>query len=174
MSRVVSVPLTGVERTFNADEIIVTKTDNKGKICYANDIFVNISGFTEAELIGQPHNVIRHPAMPRAIFKLLWDRILGGDEIFAYVVNRAKNGDHYWVFAHVTPNIGPDGAIVGFHSSRRTAQPKALDVIRPIYDRLIQREKAGGDVNACYAQLMDEVTAAQFRDYDRFVHAISH
>jgi PAS domain S-box-containing protein len=100
-----AVHLTGVERTFVENEIIVSKTDLKGRITYANDVFIKLAGFTETELLGQPHSIIRHPEMPRCVFKLLWDTIAEGGEIFAYVVNRSKNGDHYWVFAHVTPTV---------------------------------------------------------------------
>lgn len=90
---------TGVERRFGEDELIVTKTDLKGRITYCNEVFVRMSGYTEQECLGEPHNIIRHPDMPRCVFKLLWDTIQGGQEIFAYVLNLSKNGDHYWVLA---------------------------------------------------------------------------
>ena len=78
------ITLTGVERTFPEDEFIVSKTDTKGRITYANDVFLKISGFTEDEIVGQPHSIIRNPEMPRCVFKLLWDTIGSGNEIFAY------------------------------------------------------------------------------------------
>jgi PAS domain S-box-containing protein len=117
---------TGRERTFDDEEIIVSKTDLSGRITYANDVFLRISGYTEAEVIGQPHSLIRHPDMPRSVFNLLWKTIGAGQEIFAYVVNMAKNGDHYWVLAHVTPTFGPAGDIIGFHSNRRTRSAPRL------------------------------------------------
>jgi len=95
---------TGVESHFGDDEIIVSKTDPRGVITYANEIFIRVSGYSEEELLGAPHSILRHPAMPRCVFKLLWDTIQGGREIFAYVVNLAKTGNHYWVLAHVTPS----------------------------------------------------------------------
>ena len=94
MSRPLITP-TGVERSFSPDEIIVSKTDTKGIITYANKIFLDIAGYTEDEVLGKPHNMIRHPDMPRCIFELLWQTIQQKKEIFAYVVNMAKNGDHY-------------------------------------------------------------------------------
>jgi PAS domain S-box len=103
------VNLTGVERTFGTDEIIVSKTDPKGRIIYANEVFLRLAGYAESEIIGQPHSIIRHPDMPRCVFKLLWDTVQSGNEIFAYVVNRSKNGDHYWVLAHVTPTFDGQG-----------------------------------------------------------------
>jgi PAS domain S-box-containing protein len=132
--------LTGVERFFEPDEIIVSKTDLKGCITYANQIFERISGFTEPELIGKNHNLIRHPEMPRCVFKFLWDTIQDRKEIFAYVVNRCKNGDHYWVFAHVTPSFDDAGRIIGYHSNRRVPTREALDQIMPIYAELLREE----------------------------------
>lgn len=132
---------TGIERTFGADEIIVSKTDLKGRITYANDVFLRVSQYTEEEILGQPHNIIRHPAMPRCVFQLLWDTIQDGSEIFAYVVNLAKSGDHYWVFAHITPSYDERGAIIGYHSNRRVASRNALNRIKTVYDHLLQIER---------------------------------
>ena len=75
---------------------------------------------------GQAHNIIRHPDMPRCVFDLLWKTIAGGEEIFAYVKNMAKNGDHYWVFAHVTPTFDAGGRIMGYHSNRRVPERGAV------------------------------------------------
>jgi len=133
--------LTGFERILAPDDIIVSKTDTKGLITYANRTFLDIAGYTEKEVLGRPHNIIRHPDMPRTVFKLLWDTIEQGQEIFAYVVNRAKNGDHYWVFAHVTPTFdAKTGAIVSYHSSRRSPQRPAVDAIIPVYRALLDEE----------------------------------
>ncbi len=106
---------TGVERTFGPEEIIVSKTDPRGVITYANDVFVRVSGYAEPDILGKPHNLIRHPAMPRAVFRLMWDVIPTGQELFAYVLNLAADGGHYWVLAHVTPTFGPGRAITGYH-----------------------------------------------------------
>jgi PAS domain S-box-containing protein len=133
--------LTGVERTFPVDRIIVSKTDPRGIITYANQTFIEVAGYNELELLGKPHNIIRHPDMPRCVFKLLWDEIQAGREIFAYVVNRCKNGDHYWVLAHVTPDFHPKtGEIIGYHSSRRVPSRRAIDAIVPLYEALLEEE----------------------------------
>ena len=100
MARPTAAP-TGRERMFGEDEIIVSKTDLQGKITYANSVFLRVVGYAEEDVLGQPHSMIRHPGMPRAVFKLLWETIAGGREIFAYVKNMARDGDHYSVFAHV-------------------------------------------------------------------------
>ncbi len=120
---------TGIEQTFQEDHLIVSKTDTKGIITYANQTFMEVSGYTESELLGKPHNIIRHPDMPKAAFKLLWDTVSGGNEIFAYVINLCKNGDHYWVLAHVTPSFGSNGNILGYHSSRRKPDREQIEKI---------------------------------------------
>lgn len=136
-----TTPLTGVEQTFKDDQFIVTKTDDKGVITYCNDICLKIAGYKEDEIVGQPHNILRSPDMPRCIFKLLWDTISAGDELLAYVTNKCKNGDHYWVLAHVIPSYDKNGNINGYLSSRRTATSEALDVIKPLYRELCAEEK---------------------------------
>jgi len=85
--------------------------------------------------------MIRNPDMPRCVFKLLWDTIQGGNEIFAYVVNRSANGDHYWVLAHVTPSRDSNGTIIGYHSNRRTPNRQVLEsTIIPLYKQLKAEE----------------------------------
>jgi len=141
--------LTGVERFFDDDEIIVSKTDLKGHVTYANRVFLRMAGYTEQEILGQPHSIIRHPEMPRCIFKLLWDTLGSGKEIFAYVINRSANGDHYWVLAHVTPSYDDSGNVTGYHSSRRTVDRAVLDdTIIPLYKSLLDEENRHTDRKA--------------------------
>ena len=173
--RVLSVPPTGVECFFGEDEIIVSKTDARGIITYANDVFLRVAGFTEQEVLGQPHNVIRHPSMPQAVFRLLWQTIEAGNEIFAYVVNQTKNGDHYWVFAHVTPTFDAEGRISGYHSNRRVPGREAIQRIEPIYAALLAEEKrtGGGEagIRASMKMLTDHLASANV-DYEQFVFAL--
>jgi PAS domain S-box-containing protein len=160
----------GVERSFGEDELIVSKTDEKGRIVYCNGLFVRLSGFDEAALLGAPHSIIRHPDMPRCVFKLLWDTIKAGSEIFAYVVNMSSNGDHYWVLAHVTPSM-VDGRLAGFHSNRRKPAAAAVAAIKPLYAKLLA-EEARGDSKEGLARAGAMLTGL-LRDkgvtYDRFV-----
>lgn len=135
---------TGQERTFGTDELIVSKTDRQGRIVYANDVFLRVSTYARGEVIGQPHNLIRHPQMPRGVFHLLWQTISQGRELFAYIDNLAADGANYWVLAHVTPSFGPDGSIVGYHSNRRLPQRAAIEAIKPLYQRMLRAE-AGHD-----------------------------
>lgn len=130
------------EVTFGDDEIIVSKTDTTGRITYVNRVFLKVAGYTESELLGAPHSIIRHPDMPRTVFRVLWETIAAGDEVFAYVKNMAKTGDFYWVFAHVTPSFDRDGNIVGYHSNRRTPDREALAIVQPLYEELLAIENA--------------------------------
>ena len=164
--------LTGHERRFDPDDFIVSKTDLTGHITYANQVFLKVAGYEEDEILGQPHSIVRHPDMPRCVFQLLWDRISDGKEVFAYVVNTAKNGDHYWVLAHVTPSYDSAHKLAGFHSNRRVPGAEQLDAIKPIYRKLCEIEeghadrKAGLEAStAALQQMLDDKGI----DYDEFV-----
>lgn len=158
------------------DDIIVSKTDPTGRITYVNDVFCQVSGFTERELIGKPHSVIRHPDMPRAVFKLLWDQIGAGREIFAYVKNMTRNGDYYWVFAHVTPSYDANGKLAGYHSNRRVPDRATLtQSIIPLYAELLREEqnyRNGKEALAAGFQKLVEFVRAQKVDYDELVFAL--
>jgi PAS domain S-box-containing protein len=131
---------TGIECPYDENELIVSKTDLKGRITYANDVFLRLAKYPKSDVIGAPHSLIRHPEMPRCVFKLLWDTIQLRKELFAYIVNMARDGDHYWVFAHVTPTFDASHNIVGFHSNRRKPDPAQIDKIKPLYTRLLTEE----------------------------------
>lgn len=163
----------GEEIFFGQDELIVSKTNLKGHLTYMNDVFLRVAGYSEAEVIGKPHNVIRHPDMPRAVFKLLWDKIQAGSEVFAYVVNTTKSEDYYWVLAHVTPSFGADGKIVGYHSTRRLPDQATIkNKIIPLYKELLAIEAShrnGKDsLQASFNHLLS-VLAKEQLDYEEFV-----
>lgn len=164
--------LSGNERSFGEDEIIVSKTDTRGIITYVNELFVDISGYTEAEMIGKPHSYIRHPEMPRTVFKLLWDRIKAGNEIFAYVMNRCKNGDHYWVLALVTPALDAEGKVIGYHSNRRKPKAAAIEAVVPLYKKILAAEQAAGSNAAALeagSKVLNDVILQNGGSYDRFI-----
>ena len=169
MRRDIKPIMTGVERHFGKDEIIVTKTDPKGKIIYGNEVFMRLAGYSEDEVIGKPHNIIRHPAMPRCVFKLLWDTIGSGKEIFAYVINLAKTGDHYWVLAHVTPTFGPDGRIQSYHSSRRCPSRDAIAKIEPVYKTLcgieISHQNPQDGMDASFKALLSTLGSTPYEEF---------
>jgi len=162
----------GVENSLGDEELIVSKTDCKGRITYANDIFIRMAKIPARNLIGAPHSIIRHPEMPRCVFKLLWDSIEGGREVFAYVVNLAADGSHYWVFAHVTPTFDSRNNIAGYHSNRRRPEPAAIERIKPIYVLLREEEARHANAKqgmlAGYAMMIDFLKQ-QGVGYDEFV-----
>jgi PAS domain S-box-containing protein len=167
---------TGREITFGEHEIIVSKTDLRGIITYSNPVFHRISGYTEEEVHGKPHNIIRHPDMPRSVFRLLWDTIESGQEIFAYVLNMASNGDGYWVFAHVTPSFNTKSKIIGFHSNRRVAHEDALKKVRPLYARMIAEERKHSTTDSQIAAgtaVLHAAIAQGHTTYGEFVFALS-
>jgi len=137
--KTVVVP-TNRERVMREEDFIVSKTDTKGIIEYVNRIFIEFSGYTEEELIGVNHNIIRHPDMPRAVFQLLWDMLQQRQEIFAYVKNMSKNGDYYWIFANVTPSFDVNGRVVGYYSVRRCPRRDAVQKISELYALLLNVE----------------------------------
>ena len=167
---------TGKELFFDSNDLIVSKTDLKGKITYANDIFLDIAGYGEKDVIGQPHNIIRNPNMPRVIFELLWRAISAGNEIFAFVVNSAKNGDHYWVIAHVTPSM-KDGNIIGYHSTRRVPDAATIrTVIEPLYTKLKSIEDSASNRKEGIQKSLDHLNTLleeKNMSYDEFLASLN-
>ena len=137
-------PITQRNREVPANSYLVSRTDPKGVITYANNAFVAISGFTYDELLGQPHNMVRHPDMPAAAFADLWATLQAGKGWVGVVKNRSKNGDHYWVRAAVSPELGTNGTITGFVSVR--SLPSATEIA--------VAEAAYKEINAGKRQLM--------------------
>ena len=134
--------LTGVERHLDESEVLTSKTDLRGVITYANDVFIHVAGYSPEELYGAPHSLIRHPAMPRSVFHLMWKTIESGKEFFGYVVNRAKDGDHYWVLAHIVPDLDPrTKEIIGYHSTRRRPSREGVALAAQIYEAVLKEER---------------------------------
>jgi PAS domain S-box-containing protein len=166
---------TGVERVLADDELIVSKTDLKGRLTYTNDVFLRISAIEEHEALGRPHNLIRHPDMPRGIFRLLWDMLRAGDELFAYVQNLAFDGAHYWVFAHVTPSRDARGTTVGYHSTRRAVSRTALTEVEALYAQMLRVETQHGGKDADEASLawLRARLAEQGRTYSEWLWSVA-
>ena len=126
-------PVTQNEFVIGEHQYLISRTDLKGRITYANPAFVEVSGYSREELLGSPHNIVRHPDMPPEAFGDLWETVKRGDTWTGLVKNRRKNGDFYWVLATVTPTMD-NGAVVGYTSVRvrpaagATAQAEALKV----------------------------------------------
>ena len=163
---------TNNEKSLSESEFIVSKTDAKGKILYGNKIFIKISGYQESELLGQPHSILRHPDMPKAIFKLLWERLHAKGEIFAYVKNLCKDGSFYWVLANVTVTLDSSGQVVDFHSVRRKPSKKAMQVIPDLYTKLLQEEKKSGLDGSM--KLLNSILKDKGVSYDDFIFDLQH
>ncbi|MEY3611917.1 MAG: Aerotaxis receptor [Pseudomonadota bacterium] len=165
------IQATQQERVMRDDDFIVSKADLKGRITYSNKVFAEYSGFTESEFMGKQHNIVRHPDMPRCVFKLLWQHIESGQEIFAYVKNLCKDGSFYWVLANVTPSRDEQGRIVGYYSVRRKPNAKALAVVAPLYQQLLQIEQNAGSRDAIPASLthLQNLLKEKGVSYERFI-----
>lgn len=149
------------------NDFIISKTDTKGRLTYVNKIFVDMAGYTEEELLGQPHNIVRNPLMPKVIFKLLWEKIQNKEEIFAYVVNKTKNGDDYWVYANVTASLDERDNILGFYSVRRMPNRRALEIIKPLYAQMVNAERSGG-IEAS-RKILDDTCKEKGVGYDELI-----
>ncbi|SFZ97448.1 SIGNAL-TRANSDUCTION SENSOR PROTEIN-PAS/PAC domain [hydrothermal vent metagenome] len=124
---------------------IVSETDEKGKITFANDYFVEVSGYSLDELIGKPHSIVRHPDMPKVVFKLLWETISQGKNINAVVKNLAKDGRYYWIFTEFESRLDTDtGKIIGYHAARKSISKHVLEVIAQLYADVLEVEKTQG------------------------------
>lgn len=133
------------EINLDPNKFIVSKTDPKGIISYVNDYFIDVVGYSKDELINKPHNIIRHPDMPKIVFKMMWDRINKGQNIKAIVKNLAKDGRYYWVLTDFEPKYDPlTNEIVSHTAYRKAAPRKAIETIIPIYAKLVEIEKELG------------------------------
>lgn len=169
-----SITPTSVERVMREDDFIVSITDTKGRILYGNRIFIEFSGYTEAELLGSQHNMVRHPDMPRGVFHLLWSKIQNKNECFAYVKNMSKDGGFYWVFANVTPTFDPAGNITGYISVRRKPKMSGIQAVTGLYAAMLEAEKKAGPANAIAAstKILTDLLDEKGLSYDELVLAI--
>ncbi|SFV60608.1 SIGNAL-TRANSDUCTION SENSOR PROTEIN-PAS/PAC domain [hydrothermal vent metagenome] len=159
------------EKVLDPKRYIVSKTDPKGIITYGNDYFVEISGYSEAELIGKPHNIIRHPDMPKIVFKLMWDRIKKGENIMAVVKNLAKDGSYYWVVTEFESKVDPlTGEIISYTAFRKAASKDMIAMMEPIYKKLVEIETTSG-MEESEAYLKDLLTQ-KGENYDEFINDV--
>lgn len=135
-----SIAIIDEEMKLNDGEFIVSKTDTTGRITYANRVFMEIALYPEEQLLGIQHNIIRHPDMPRGVFRFLWNTIETGQEFFGFVKNLCADGRYYWVFANVTADYDEQGKLTGYLSVRRKPPQKAIDAVTPIYAAMLEIE----------------------------------
>ena len=142
-------------------DIVVSKSDDEGNIEYANPIFYKLSGYNKKELTFAPHSILRHPDMPKIVFKFLWDELKKGNEVNAFVKNLTKDGSFYWVIAYVRPAFNPDGSLRNYVSTRKVMSPNARETIEPLYAKLLALEESGG-VEASEKALMELLDGKAF------------
>ncbi|MEA2111820.1 MAG: PAS domain S-box protein [Campylobacterota bacterium] len=167
---ITTIPPTPVNRQIKLDKYkyIMSRTDVRGHIEYANDYFTKISGYNTKELIGANHNIIRHPDMPAIIFKLMWLRLKSGQHIHAVVKNLAKSGEHYWVTTKFDIKRHPfDNTIVGYLAYRQAARPNTIKIISDLYNKLLEIEQLNG-VDASEKYLRGFLEEKQ-TTYDNFI-----
>lgn len=163
--------LSNQEVSFGSDEFIVSKTDTQGRIVYANRVFMRVSNYPESALLGQHHNIIRHPDMPRGVFHGLWETLKSGEEFFGFVKNTTSDGGYYWVFANVTPDY-EDGKLVGYFSVRRTVPRRAKEEIEKIYTEMNAIERSterGAAPAASWNAMVDKVKELHGVSYEEFI-----
>ena len=159
------------ELVMRENDFIISKTDLKGRITYCNRVFIEFAGYTEQELLGEQHNIVRHPDMPRGVFKFLWDTLSQEKECFAYVKNMCKDGSFYWVLANVTPNLDANGRPEGYFSVRRKPSKNAISTMTEVYRLMLEEERRAGPRDACAASLalMTNVLNQKGVSYEQFV-----
>lgn len=135
------VYVTDYEEEYPDGCLITSRTDLNGIITHANEPFVQLSGWTREELIGSPHCVLRHPDMPAAAFRDMWETLQAGKKWYGYVKNLRKDGGHYWVYATVIPNIRK-GEVQGYTSVRRKPARSKIEEVRALYAEMLAQEKS--------------------------------
>lgn len=150
-----------MEVTLSDVDIVVSKADEAGDITYANPIFYKLAGYSKKELNYAPHSILRHPDMPKIVFKILWDELKKGNEVYAFVKNLTKGGSFYWVLAYVRPAFNPDGTLRNYVSTRKKMSQKAREIIEPLYNKLLDIEKTQG-VDASYKALLEVLDGRDF------------
>ncbi len=156
-----------IEKEVTSIDLIVSKSDENGNITYVNPVFMKISGYKQGDLLDEPHSILRHPDMPKVIFKYLWDNLKAGNDVFAYVKNLCKDGSFYWVLAAVKTAKNPDGSFRNYMSTRRCITQDAKNTISALYTDLLTIEKNDG-VDASEIELNKFLSANSITDSKSF------
>lgn len=162
------IPVIDQARPFETSQLFFSTTDQKGLITSCNEVFLRVADYSPEQILGQPHNIIRHPDMPRCVFKLLWDYLLAGRPIGAYVKNRASTGEYYWVFALAAPIPN------GFLSLRLKPTSPVIAAVAPLYRKLLDNENEFGSnwkagMESSTKMLLAALPTLGFESYDDFM-----
>jgi len=163
---------TNKEIKLKKHKYIVSKTDAKGKILYANEYFSQVCGYAVQELVGAPHNIIRHPDMPKAVFYLLWEHIQNGRNISAVVKNLTKNGDYYWVVTdfEIRRNSETD-VITQYVAFRHHVPGKVIKQIEPLYAKMLEIEQVQG--MEASIEFLQSFLDEQQMSYDQYIEKLA-
>jgi PAS domain S-box-containing protein len=159
------------EKLMRDDDFIVSQTDTKGLITYCNRTFQNFAGYSENKLLGAPHNIIRHPDMPRGLFKLVWEKLNRAEEVMAYIKNMAADGSYYWTFATMTPSYNSDGQISGYFSVRVAPKRYAVKTMEEIYGNMALAESRASTSSQPNVSLkvLSQMLAEKGLTYEKFI-----
>jgi PAS domain S-box-containing protein len=162
---------TNNEHEVTSIDLIVSKSDEQGNITYANPIFVKISGYSQGSLLEQPHSILRHPDMPKVVFKYLWDNIVQGKDVVAYVKNLCADGGYYWVLATVKMAKNPDGSFRNYMSTRKRITQNAKETISRLYAQWLSIEKNEGEMAAqsAFESFLSENTLNDTESFNNFM-----
>ncbi|MFB9079884.1 PAS domain-containing protein [Flavobacterium procerum] len=172
------------EVAWDKTQVIMSKTNAFGIIEYANEVFVDVCGYEDYELMGQPHNIIRHPDMPKVIFKVLWENLKNGKNFHAIVKNRAKSGRYYWVITDFDIARDENDVIVNYFARRQSVPQEVIALhIEPLYKKLLQIEAASGvefsekyligfleEKNRSYVEYIKELIYEHQRSQEKFAN----
>lgn len=165
---------TSNETIVPKDKLLISKTNEKGIVTYCNTEFIKISGYQEKELLGQQHNIVRHPDMPRVIFKLLWDSLQNQREFNGYIKNLSKDGSYYWVFANVTLSYSANNELLGYYSVRRKPDEDKLNYVKLLYLELLEIEQQSSSKDAIEKSMfkLNSILNGREMGYDEFILSI--
>ncbi len=163
--------ITNKEKKFDSHQMIVSKTDAKGTILFANENFIKISGYREDELVGKPHSLLRHPHMPKAIYHYMWKKLKEGKNVRIPLKNRTKSGDHYWVTTDFEIRRNRDGEIEGYIAFRHAAPRHLIKEIEPLYTELRDIETKLSLFAA--VQHLESMLAGKGMDFDEYIKEIT-
>jgi PAS domain S-box-containing protein len=175
MSIIVSLKITPTPEEIKLEEndFITSKTDLKGKITYCNESFIYFSGYEEIDLIDQPHNIIRHPDMPRAVYRMMWGNLQKQQEFFGVIKNLSKSGAYYWTFANVSPSVDVEGKLIGYYSVRRQAPRNIIESLSSIYQQMIAEEakhSSSDDAMNASIKILNNLVEEQGQSYSEFIY----
>ncbi|MES9856683.1 MAG: PAS domain-containing protein [Sedimenticola sp.] len=160
------------EIVFGEDEIIVSKIDARGRISYLNRVYMRMAGYPEQEVLGNDQSMIYHPDMPQGLFRLMWNTLEQGQEFLGYIKSISSGGDFFWAVVNVTPDLGLDDRLLGYHYVGRKPSASAVKAIEPLYREMLdaeQKKQQAGDAEMASIELLMKRLAESKTTYDEFV-----